>query len=195
LLLDKTGERGTNNTLETWTKLSGGAPVPASLQAAHQRLLNRAQTSTPDQIRGIAPEQGGALLEPSAPDIQEPGLLAAPNGCNNGCCDLQWLSTFSQCQNSLTYNWFAYNYGSSYANTGSDIKKFRGLVCAATGTSTWSVTIGPNHITQPVAEANVFTWGWDAYCAWWGCNDYPASTSVNTPTNQHLHTYCGGWNY
>jgi hypothetical protein len=191
-VLDKTSPEEKQNTLGLWAKLSGGAPAPEALQLALQRALNPANAARSQTPHGLSPQQGGVVLEPTV-DVQEEGLLAAPNGCNNGCCDYEWLSTFSQCQVPYAFSWFLYNYGYSFANSGYDIKHFKGLVCAATGTSTWHVHIGSAGGDWTIAEAHYMTWQWNAFCAFGICSDFPATTSVNTSAAQHLHTYCGGW--
>jgi hypothetical protein len=42
---------------------------------------------------------------------------AAPVGCNNGCCDYQWLATLTDCKKYWDFNWFNYNYDLSKVNT------------------------------------------------------------------------------
>jgi hypothetical protein len=102
-----------------------------------------------------------------------------------------------QCNIHGWINWFLFNFGWSYANSnGQDIKHYKGLVCAASGTSSWhwQVDSTPYNYTWSVAENTFAVAYWDASCPLggvFGCYDYPASSYVNSQAAQALHTYCG----
>ncbi len=177
----------------TWTKIADGAPVPAALQQLQERLLSQSGTPHSEPIKDVAPSRGAVSLS-ALPEVQAPQISARSlDGCNNGCCDYDWLSTFSQCQNPEDYSWFLFNYGATWENSGNDVQAYVGMVCSASGTSTFHVAIGSAGGDWNVPEATWRSYSWTAYCPWWGCYDDPARTSVNTSTDMHLHTYCGGW--
>lgn len=164
-----------------WTRLAPGIPVPAALETLQHRL-----TSLP--------------MDPSAPHVVPSfhtdgkkietfgnATLSAPVGCSNGCCDFSWLSTLVECQGGYLYSWFLYNYGWSYAN-GSNIALYNGLVCAAQGTSTYTVQIAGSGGTWSVPQA---TYRW---FHWTSGSRRSMSSTVNSASATHLHTYCGGFN-
>ena len=175
-----------------WQGLAPEMPVPQVLRDLQERLSNLPPDLTdaepvPAEVHGV-----------EMPQPQLPGgdgdLVAAPNGCDNGCCDYQWLSTFSQCQKGDTIDWFLYNYGYSSASAGS-VDVYDGLVCAAQGTSTYRVAITGANGTWTVDEGYFRTYRWVAGTT---CNPFchfvtrTVTTTVNSSNDQHLHTYCGG---
>jgi hypothetical protein len=177
----------------TWNKIADGAPVPAALQQLQERLMHQSGTPNSEASKELAPSKGAVRLSES-PEAQSPQISARSlDGCTNGCCDYDWLSTFSQCQNPEDYSWFLFNYGTTWENSGDDVQAYVGMVCSASGTSTFHVAIGSAGGNWTVPEATWRSFSWSAYCPWWGCYDDPARTSVNSTTDMHLHTYCGGW--
>ena len=199
-VLQAGGIQSPERLVDTWLKISNGRPAPSALLDLQTRLVTQGpQLDQQLQVDAIASKSAALAREPDFGGIQPratqttSSTLLAENVCNNGCCDYGWLSTFYECNNPHSYNWFLFNYGSTYSNSGGDIKHYSGMACAAVGTSTFRVDIGGRGGTWTVPEAHWKSYNWDAYCPWWGCYDDPAKTSVNTSTDQHLHTYCGGW--
>jgi hypothetical protein len=180
-----------NRLVDLWRQLAPERAAPASLVDLQARLLTAkaADVARPVRIeKSVVPAYGGVELAEIAPPLDDTGeTLAAPVGCNNGCCDYDWLKTFAACQ-SADYSWFLYNYGWSYGNV-SDAVLFNGMACAAQGNSTYKVSVeGGKGGTWTVLEAHYRTyWVLAPVC----CNDPDIKTSVNSSTNQHLHTHCG----
>ena len=172
----------TNQLVNIWKSLAPQTPVPVALDNLQARLMN-----LPENVARSAgtskPATGG--IEGIVPMSQ--------NGCNNGCCDYAWLSTFSQCTvGGADYSWFLYNYGYTWSNVG-NVNDYNGMVCSAQGTSQYSVNLGGSGGVWSVPEATYRTYGWLAGWSVWCfgfCNEDLSST-VNTSTSQHLHTYCG----
>lgn len=187
---------------KVWRSLAREQPVPAALVELQDRLTNL----QPDARGGASPSPAQHALSqlargstggaPRSEGADGPAVVpSSPVGCNNGCCDYQWLSTFSQCQgSSFDYSWFSYNYGWSTASA-TLIGYYDGLVCSAKGTSTYSVSIEGMGGTWSVAQATYRTYWWFAGTT---CNPFchydkkTMSSTVNTQASQHLHTYCGG---
>jgi hypothetical protein len=164
-----------------WKAFAPNRPLPLALAAMQVRWKgNRlpAAPAKPTLFEGFGPSiipQAGSPLAKSA----------APVGCNNGCCDFQWLSTLSQCKRALDYNWFYYNAGYSWQNAnGIDIMD--GLVCAANGISQWKMNINGSGGSWPIQPAHYKRWWWIA-----GIFDQDMRSSVNSAASQALHTYCG----
>jgi hypothetical protein len=174
--------------VEIWTALRPDVAVPQALTDLQARIDSQPPPD-PSQKKPHDPRSGGAPLDPATVGVQD-GFLASPDGCNNGCCDYDWMNTtFGQCyDHSWDYSWFLFNYGWSYANF-NDISFFQGFVCSASGISTWHVNISGDGGTWDIAEAHYLTYWW-LECGWPWCGG-DATTSVNTSTAQHLHTYCG----
>ncbi|HKO51738.1 MAG TPA: hypothetical protein VJV79_28705 [Polyangiaceae bacterium] len=188
--------------VDTWKELAPNQPVPAALSELQDRLIRTAPAGSQErpisvgqtQIRGEVLKLEEKTTLPSAPGVEQTGIVrqAVPQGCNNGCCDYPWLATFEQCAGGWDYSWFLYNYGWSYANV-PNAEIYKGLVCSAVGTSTYKVNIVGEGLggTWAVLEAHYRTWYWyDDYCLWF-CSNEDITSSVNTSTNAHLHTYCG----
>jgi hypothetical protein len=164
-----------------WTHLSPETPVPAALESLQHRLMSLPAAS--DAVPAMPSlKTGGAKLANLGP------ITSAPVGCNNGCCDFNWLSTFAECQGNYSFSWFLFNYGWSFASNGS-AALYQGLVCSASGTSTYSVSVGGSGGTWSVPQATYRWFHWTT-----GFFRQSMTSSVNSSGNQHLHTYCGGVN-
>jgi len=174
-----------------WRSIAPGQAVPEALLSLEHRLT-RLPSGTQVTKPTISVVDG---MEEAVPEVDPGGsLLAAPSGCNNGCCDYQWLSTFFVCNPSdVDYKWFLFNYiWSTYK--GSDKMYYNSLVCAATGQSEYKVTIPGKGGTWSIPEAHYKQYWWlagsscDPIC---GIDDEDVKASVNSSTNPHLHTFCG----
>jgi hypothetical protein len=139
-----------------------------------------------------APFGGTSIAQSSTP---KSGMTTmALEGCDNGCCDREWLSTFDQCQIiDPNRNWFLFNYGWTWANF-NDITFHKGLVCSAQGTSRYNVRIGDKSWAWDVPQATYRTFWWAAaynFFLCFGLCGENLTSSVNSSSAQHLHTYCG----
>jgi hypothetical protein len=164
-----------------WKAFAPDRPLPMALAAMQVRWKgNRlpAVPAKPTLFEGFGPS---AISRTGAPLAKS----AAPDGCNNGCCDFQWLSTFSDCKRLHEYNWFYFNAGYSWQNA-NGIDHMEGMVCAANGISQWKMNINGSGGSWPVQPAHYKHWSWIA-----GWFDQDMKSSVNTSAAQALHTYCG----
>jgi hypothetical protein len=190
-----TDDPDASQLVSIWKGLAPETAVPQSLRDLQERLMNLPPDLDDDTETVPTVVEGAELPEPQLPG-GDGDLLAAPDGCNNGCCDRQWLSTFSQCQTGHTINWFNFNFGYSTINAGSVIT-YESVVCSAIGTSTFRLAIRDSGGTFNVDEATFRTFRWVAGTT---CNPFchfvtrTVSSTVNGSTDQHLHTYCGGIN-
>lgn len=173
-----------------WQSVAPDQEMPASLRNIQTRWANSGLMPPAMSKPRVSPVFSGIPFESR---MSSPNLLpkaAAPVGCNNGCCDEAWLRTLSQCNLHLDYSWFLFNYGYSYANT-NGVDWFRGLVCSANGTSSWKVNVSDGSGgTWSIPQAHYRTYYWIA-----GLIDRDVRSSVNTSSNQALHTYCGSVSY
>lgn len=173
-----------------WKKAAPSAPVPQALLDIQARWLkNPPAPSSAGQALPISHEASGMPFGQTPVQSQALAKTESPVGCNNGCCDYQWLSTFSECSANYDYRWFLYNYGWSYANS-SSISVYDGMVCAANGYSQFNVHISDGHGGNwSVPPATYRTYWWVS-----GIFEFNQSmtSSVNSSSNSHLHTYCGG---
>ncbi len=170
-----------------WKLAAPGTPMPKALTDIQTRLKNlpdmsmsRERPTPMSEIFGESPRGQAGQALPKA---------AAPVGCNNGCCDYQWLATLTDCKKYWDYNWFNYNYNWSKVNSTS-IELWAGTVCAATGNSIWKVNIDGKGGSWTVLQGHYKTY-------WWikGVWDQNATTSVNSSASPALHTYCGNVSY
>jgi len=162
----------------TWARLAPTTPVPPALEDLQHRLTRLPADLDAPKVAPLL-DTGGAKLGNFGSAIR-----SAPVGCNNGCCDFNWLATLSECKGGFSYNWFLYNYGWTYAN-GSNVGLYQGLVCSAIGTSTYSVQLPGAGGVWSVPQA---TYRWFH----WSGSRGSMSSTVNSSSNSHLHTYCGG---
>jgi|SoiMethySBSTD1v2_1073268.scaffolds.fasta_scaffold01903_11 hypothetical protein len=171
-----------------WRSLAPNQPVPPALVELEQRLAKQppsAQTAEPVITVDGAPEV--------PPEIDPNGdLLAVQSGCNNRCCDYDWLSTLNYCKNRGDYNLFHFNYAwSSLRSTG--VVGHYSLACAAeTSQYTVSVSSGKGG-SWPVFPGAYRTYDWSAGTT---CNPFchydekTVNVSVNNSSSPHLHSLC-----
>ena len=191
--------------VNVWNRLAPQEPAPKALIALRDRLTEASvgdgASQPPVSLKvdhGTAADQSGSATEGATADENASprpikGALRIQRGCSNGCCDQEWLSTLSTCfYTGWDYRWSLYNGGYSWANT-NNIWHMRGLVCSASGTSSWVIGVGGKAYGIQVAEATYYNWSWTASSSIW-CAGYCASdmtSTVNSASNQHLHAYCG----
>jgi len=201
-MISEVGVAGTPSTLnanpdlkhgrpiDIWNALGPKGTVPSSLTAFQAQLDSSPVTSGAGTQQAPNTMVGGGGLQPPSSTTSFQGVIAnAPSGCNNGCCDYSWLSTFEQCELwGQDYEWFLYNYGATYANF-NNIDIYDGFVCSAVGTSTYSVNMGGHGGAWSVPEATWRSWYRKNSGCWFSCDNM--TSTVNTSTSQHLHTYCG----
>ena len=173
--------------LDVWKAVSPNKAAPTALRKLQDRLMREeALNPTPATQTPASFESRETPFDDVPKDIPE-GYAAAPSGCNNGCCDYQWLSTFIECSSHADYSWFYYKSGSSYGK-GDDAFHFRAMACAAVGDSTYRVHIqsgGSGQWTLP--QGRYRTAG-----AIGGLFDDPnVGSYVNWNMTPHMHSHCG----
>lgn len=186
--LDKLGVTSAERLAGIWKLAAPGTPMPQALKDIQTRLKDQPDLSMSRERPAPLSEIFGESLRGQSG--QALPKAAAPVGCNNGCCDFQWLSTLNDCRKYWDFNWFNYNYGWSTVNSTS-IDAWAGTVCAATGNSIWKVNISDGKggsWTVPQGYYKSYWW----YKGTWDKN---ATSSVNTSASQALHTYCGNVSY
>jgi hypothetical protein len=173
-----------------WQELTDD-PVPRTVAALDARLESKSaatQAMSVSSRRGWPPRD--APSSPSDPDSSTQSGGAAgvtPGECGNGCCNTTWLQNNLCINIGGDYTWYLFDYGWSYVNS-SSISEYDGVVCAATGTSEYTVDISGGYGgVWDVPEAHWRSYHWSE-----GCCDESLTTQVNSATNTHLHTYCGG---
>lgn len=199
-LVSEAGEAGTefqfnqpgglrvNQLVNLWETASPSTPAPSALRKMQDRLmLEEAQHPTPV---GRTPKP---LLTQETPFDDAPtgipdGTLAAPIGCNNKCCDYEWLKKQLACASQADYNWFYYNAGTSYGK-GDDAFHFDSLGCAAVGDSIYRVHIqfggGKGEWTLPQGIART------AHAAGGVFDDPNVGSYMNWGKTPKLHSHCG----
>jgi hypothetical protein len=168
-----------------WKFASPAAPMPKALADLRARMaklpVGKANpVSLPHEASG----------EPMTNLVQDQSLAktASPVGCNNGCCDKAWTDT--HCDYGGDYDWNLYNYGWSWVNGGANL--YNGFVCASVGTSTYKVNVGGRGGAWSVTQGTYRTYFWSAGFPYFNSN---MTSSVNSQSSPHLHTYCGTlWN-
>ncbi len=181
---------GSDRLTALWKSIAPNREIPKSLRDIQTRWIKQGATPYSVPKPSMAPEFSGLPMKPTMSSTNPMPKAAAPTGCNNGCCDEAWLRTLSQCSLHLDYSWFLFNYGYSWVNSNS-VDWYRGLVCAAKGTSSWKVNVSDGHGgTWSIPEAHYRTYYWIA-----GLFDKDVRSSVNTSSHQALHTYCGSVSY
>jgi hypothetical protein len=170
-----------------WNSLAAGKALPKSLadiQVGWKQKLPMSRPTAAPALPGIQGEPFGSPINPAL------AKAAAPEGCDNGCCDYEWLKTFASCkEKTLDFQWMLYNYNwSSVNSTGIDV--YAGFVCSAIGTSTWKVNIDGEGGAWSVKQATYKSWLW--FAGFW---DEDMKSSVNSSASPRLHTYCGNVSY
>jgi len=201
-VFDAQGKRA-DRLSDIWRSVAPNAPFPQALAQLETRMdaarklgLSDHKDALPPppavfESRPESPRVGGRLMSESSMPKSGTVTTSALEGCNNGCCDRAWLSTFNQCQGTIDGHWFLFNYGSTWA-TSTNITNYSGLVCSANGTSRYSVNIGTGHWWWDVPQATYRTfWWWAADSIWCGGFCPADMTSYVNGLTPHLHTYCG----
>lgn len=171
---------------DLWSRLAPGTPVPPALADLQHRLTSSSVESAAPEVVSASDPAGG---RPGAARTVVPAVL---EGCNNGCCDRDWLNTLAECQGAnWTRQWFNFNDDFSTVSFG-NVGIFQGLVCAAQGTSTFSVNLGGSGGTWSVPEATYRWFHWTGGTDFFGGRiTQTLSSAVNSQSNEHIHTYCG----
>lgn len=168
-----------NHYVEAFAAMQPGRPVPQALldlQARHPEI-----EAAPREKKAVAGTQ-----DPVATRLgggNEP--ISIESTCSNNCCNWDWLVN-NICGSGAPISWFYYDYGWSWENV-STVTYLDAIACAISGTSQFTLNMtdgsGGSWSVEP---------GW--YADWhWGGTPTPwsMSSTVNSRTNQHAHTYCG----
>jgi hypothetical protein len=175
-----------NRFADVFAALRPDLPVPDSLRelAARPRPQGAGSLAV---APSVARSGGGAPLEEVT--AEETGRVARPmtDNCGNGCCNYSWL-TSNICP--TDDDWFYMDYGWSWHNAGG-AQHWGSTACAARGQSQLTVTVqandGQHGGSWSVPQGNYNHAYWNG-----GFLNYASITStVNSSSNQHDHTYCG----
>lgn len=164
-----------------WSRLAPGTPVPPALTDLDHRQMISPGPAVPQ----IVPSSNAGRGRVAATGTARPTVL---EGCNNGCCDRDWLSTFAECQGAnWSEHWFNVNviFGEAFYP---GVVNFQGLICAAVGTSTFSVSIGGSGGTWDVPEATYRWYHWTAGTDFFG--DPLARTLSSSVLDEQPHADC-----
>ena len=174
--------------LNVWQTALPGRPIPQILHDLQERLIKHSGFSqavpdlkiTKDFVGGepFTPASGGP--GPGAPLAKQSPI------CNNGCCDFNWVSRVPQCTDYNYFHWFLFNYGWSIINRNYLLFAWT-YVCSSIGTSYYTLDFMGKGGILPVPEGGYRTF--EIYADW--PRRYNMTSSVNSESNQHMHTYCG----
>ena len=192
-------------TPDSLVKLQAKYPARSTdIEATSQR---QPPPRKPDSVR-VAPTDAGG----SSPFSSGGGKPSGPHpdtSCNNNCCSAAWtLQTLCTAMpaddydinlQASQYYWYLFDYGWSYSNDPDFNWYYIGAVCAAEGNSSWTVSINSVYWgnyggtwTVPQGYYSLYNFV-DGSCGKDFCAGASATTSVNSESNQELHTYCGGF--
>ena len=196
--------RSTEAVLTTYRALIKGRRYAELFSALRPDL------QVPDRILELQQKVGGPsdsvvgafAPEEARPDVSGPtsggSPWRAPDACSNICCDETWLNNnicYNYNNGGYPYSWFLVDYGWSYADNNS-VSYYSGTACAGIGTSTFVVTVGTGSGgTWTVGAGYYRTYWWEDGCGPFGCSHSEVYSSVNTESDQHLHSYCGVFNW
>lgn len=190
-VLNMPREISPDKLVDLWNEAAKGAPAPARLVSLQNRLIKisrRPGTALGAKLPVSTFDATGPQFDETPAGVPA-GTLAAPDGCNNGCCDFAWLSTFIECgaHGGLDLDWFFFKRFST-KGWGDDAFHFRAMACAATGTSHWRVHIqGGRDKHWDIAQ------GFYRYVGSTGgiFDDPNVGSYVNEKAPFNMHTHCG----
>jgi len=179
--------RSGDDLIGVWSKLAAKRPVPEALSKLQERLKKlhaRGKQDSLEQPRAdeLAFEEISVAAEPSEGSHEKAS-------CSNGCCDVDWLQTFPECQRLFDRSWFQPNVPGSTVNT-PEITGFRGMVCSATGTSRFRYSIASFSRDIPVPEGRFVHAEWWAGNAFIGYYGHKLKSQVTVASGGGA-TYCG----
>lgn len=173
-----------DDLLNVWSRFSPKAPPPETLRKLHARLMNAPRTRQPRQAPQTESIQ--TPYQPVATHLPE-GTVAAPQGCNNGCCDERWLKTFIECGEQGDFYWY-YPAATKSSGKADDAFHFRGMVCAAVGPSSHRFHLeGKRDVTVTLQEGRYRTIGATGTFF----DDPNIGSYVNERGPQNRHAHCG----
>jgi hypothetical protein len=191
------GDATPRRPADLFRSLRPDLPVPEALLSLQAKAALQPEPALPRPTRGVAPVAGGGTYpdgagtttsgDPAGVSTKTSALL---EGCNNGCCDRQWLTTVGCGWTGYDSSWWQFDYGWSTVSFGGD-NYFRDNVCSASGTSRWSLTVCTNGCvlyTWDIPEATYrYQWGWTDSLFF----EYSVYSAVNSQAAMHLHNHCG----
>lgn len=177
---------------KVWAAIAPGEAIPEALAGLQARINTERDIST---WPGASEPSKAAITRQINSDGGGP-ILNSPVGCNNGCCDFEWMvSEFWMCDEDYDVDWMNFNDTWESRNV-NDAWLYDGFVCSAAGTTRYEWSLGDESSgLVDVHEANYFyhwwigdpsPWPWDS----WYDEDLWAFTAE--PFDPHLHTWCGG---
>jgi hypothetical protein len=169
-----------NRMVELVEALRPDVPVPDEIYVLQAKHPVGAVRRTTEVARSpeVAHRDGSGGGKPRSGGIQP------DNACSNNCCDPTWThdTLCAVAFEGFANSWYLFDYGWSYADYYGQF--WSGTACAGIGDSRYTVNCNGNGGTWTVTPGNYMGYGWFNYDTW--CDG-----SVNTSTNQDLHTFCG----
>jgi hypothetical protein len=178
-----------------WAAIAPNEPIPIALSDLQRRIDAASENQTPppkEVTEGVAEARAKQKLP--MPPLTKP---LSPQGCNNGCCDYDWMyNSFWMCNEDYDVDWMNFNgqYGSKNVN---DAWIYDMFVCSAAGTTRYEFSLGDAaSALVDIRQRHYYLDWWIAPTSWspFGgcCVDEDLWAFVNEPFEPHLHTWCGG---
>jgi hypothetical protein len=174
--------------------LRPNATVPKVLVDLQEKSERRLAAAGPRPVSAVTRGITGAGFQGNATSKTNEDIASTSSqlqeGCNNGCCDREWLKTVGCGWTGYDWSWWQFNYGWSYVNA-SGLWYYRDNVCSASGTSRWTFSVCLNGCVTVTWDVPQGTYRYE-----WGVEDniffsYSISSYVNSSNAQHLHNHCG----
>lgn len=141
----------------TWKALLPTKSVPQALIDAQATMAQ----SQPSQLPPTGSANSSRATGTTGVLGKKTGPVAnALYGCNNGCCDPDWLVN-DMCWTG-DWSWFYFNSPWSWTDSGDDTWTTRSLVCAAIGWSHLKIQVGGDNWAWWVPEGNYQSHAWYA---------------------------------
>lgn len=177
----------------TWKALLPTKSVPQALIDAQATMAQ----SQPSQLPPTGSANSSRATGTTGVLGKKTGPVAnALYGCNNGCCDPDWLVN-DMCWTG-DWSWFYFNSPWSWTDSGDDTWTTRSLVCAAIGWSHLKIQVGGDNWAWWVPEGNYQSHAWYAGITWYGAWDSQHATSrvnMDSTDAKNTNTHCGQFNY
>jgi len=169
--------------------------VPQALADAQQRMVNMSpvEAAPPAITRAVPTGMSGTSTTQKGKGVATDALY----GCNNGCCDPDWLVN-DMCPQ-FDYSWFYFNSTWSWYNSNNDdVWTSDSFACAAIGWSHLRVSIGGTDYAYWIPEANYQYVHWIAGTNWhlgWDTKQVVSKVNLDPTDTQNVNTHCGGIDY
>ena len=176
-----------DDLVATWNTFSKGVPAPAALRELGHRIVDSAP---PGAMSAEAAQE--LVSTPESATVAPSVVEKSPMGCNNGCCDPVYLEGTLGCGDKMgqSYVWYWPNINSGWWNQ--KVAAFYGVVCAAIGTTTFTVTAGSKGGSWSVPENSWHSYRWTAdFNIFTGYHRVTVYSNTSGASGSTMHTYCG----